>query len=264
MNLIALEVFGFVLYSGLFIHAWRRLTKSEALSPLLPGLLFASIVIHAAITYLNIDTPAGQNFGLFNIFAITTLIAMSIVLWNLIRHQSNALLLISLPVAAISLLEVALFEGDAFISKRQSAYDIWHILLGISSMSILLLAALQSLLVLYIDNGLRNHPASIHPWLGPLKSMERYLIQLLSIGFVLMTLSLVLTFWVSNEALKDQALHKVVLTLLSWLILAILLYGHYQRGWRGVFSAKWTLVGVFLLLLGYFGTKLVLEFILAS
>ncbi len=263
MNLVALEVFGFVLYSGLFAHSWSRLSKGVALSTLMPSLLFASIGIHGAIAYLNINTAEGQDFGLFNIFALTTWIAMVIVFWNLMKHQANALLLISLPVAAISLLEVAIFRSDGPISQRQSIYDIWHILLGICSMSTLLLAALQSLLVLYIDNGLRNHPAMIHPWLGPLQSMERYLVQLLTIGFILMTLSLTLTFWISNSAFEGQALHKVILTLLSWLVLAILLTGHYYKGWRGVFAAKWTLVGVFLLLLGYFGSKLVLEFIIS-
>ncbi len=262
LNLVALEVFGFVLYSGLFAHAWSRLSKSKALGAFMPSLLFASIGIHGAVTYLNINTIDGQNFGLFNIFALTTWIAMAIVLWNLIKHQANALLLISLPVAAISLLEVALFDSDPPISKRQSLYDVWHILLGICSISTLLLAAMQSLLVLYIDNGLRHHPATIHSWLGPLQTMERYLIQLLTIGFILMTLSLALTFWISNSAFEGQALHKIILTLLSWLVLAVLLVGHYYRGWRGVFAAKWTLIGVFLLLLGYFGSKLVLEFIL--
>jgi len=41
-----------------------------------------------------------------------------------------------------------------------------------------------------------------------------------------------------------------------------LMFGRYIRGWRGVFAAKWSLLGVFLLLLGYFGSKLVIEFIL--
>lgn len=263
MNLVALEVFGFVLYSGLFAHSWSRLSKSEALSPFMPSLLFASIGIHGAVTYLNINTVEGQDFGLFNILVLTTWIAMAIVFWNLIKHRANALLLVSLPVAAISLLEVAVFESETPITKRHSMFDVWHILLGICSMSTLLLAAMQSLLVLYIDNGLRNHPATIHPWLGPLQSMERYLIQLLTIGFILMTLSLVLTFWITYSAFEGQALHKVILTLISWLVIATLLIGHYQKGWRGVFAAKWTLVGVFLLLLGYFGSKLVLEFILS-
>jgi len=77
-----------------------------------------------------------------------------------------------------------------------------------------------------------------------------------------MSVSLLLALNLSDESIQHQAPHKIVLTVISWLILATLLSGHYKRGWRGVFAAKLTLVGVFLLLLGYFGSKLVLEFIL--
>ena len=264
MNLVALEIFGFLLYTGMLVHTWLRLSESKPLSSLLPSILLASIVLHGYIAYLNIDGGNGQNFGLFNIFAMTTWISMAIVYWNLLKHKANALLLISLPVAAISLLEVAIFESDQTISTQQGAIRIWHILLGISSMSILLLAAMQSLLVLYIDNGLRRHPANIYSWLGPLQTMERYLIQLLAIGFILMSLSLGLAVLSPEEPSTNQSLHKMILTVLSWCVLGILLFGHYQRGWRGVFAAKWTLLGVFLLLLGYFGSKLVLEYFVAS
>lgn len=264
MNLVALELFGFLLYLGLLVHAWLRLSNLKKLSSYLPGILLASIVIHGYVVYLNIDGGTGQDFGLFNIFAMTTWIAMAIVFWNLVKHQAHALLLISLPIAAVSLLEVAIFESDTPVKEIQNGYNILHILLGVSSMSILLLAAMQSLLVLYIDNGLRHHSANVHSWLGPLKSMERYLVQLLSIGFILMTCALSLALFSPEETYAHQPLHKIVLTFLSWIILGVLLFGHYQRGWRGVFAAKWTLVCVFLLLLGYFGSKLVLEYLLTK
>lgn len=187
---------------------------------------------------------------------------MIIVYWNLMKHQSHALLIVTLPIAAASLLEVSVFNGSTSIEIAKGKADIGHILIGVLSMSILMLAAMQSLLVLYVDNGLRKHPANIYAWLGPLQSLERYLIQLLIIGFLFMSVSLALALNLSSESIGNQALHKIILTALSWLILAALLFGHYKRGWRGVFAAKLTLVGVFLLLLGYFGSKLVLEFII--
>jgi len=262
LSLLVLEIFGFLLYTGILIYTWQRLSNSKALGSPLSSILLASIIIHGYIVYLNIDGGEGQNLGLFNIFAMTTWISMLIVYWNLLKHQAHALLLISLPIAAASLLEVAIFDSSPAREINQPGVELWHILLGVSSMSLLMLAAMQSLLVLYIDNGLRNHPAHIHSWLGPLQSMERYLIQLLSIGFILMSLALLIGITFPSDAESHQSIHKIVLTILSWLVLATLLIGHYKKGWRGVFAAKWTLVGVFLLLLGYFGSKLVLEFFL--
>lgn len=262
LNLIILEMTGFLLYSSMLAYAWLRLSKNQTLSRHTPRILFAIILLHGLVAYLNIDTENGHNFGLFNIFSMTTWFTMIIVYWNLLKHQAYALLIVSLPIAAASLLEVAIFDGVSPVHLEGKLIDILHILMGISAMSILMLAALQASLVLYIDNGLRNHPASIHPWLGPLQSMERYLIQLLSSGFILMTCAFLLVIFLPNDAENHQGLHKIILTVLSWIVLGGLLFGHYKKGWRGVFAAKWSLVSVFLLLLGYFGSKLVIEFIL--
>lgn len=260
MDLFVLELIGFFCYAVIWAFAWFRLSKGNELGSAIIITLLTTIVLHGFVSYKAIVGNDTQNFGLFNIFTITTWISMIIILWNLLRHKAHGLLLISTPIAALSLLEVAFFSGSAAIEVNQDGLDFLHILLAIGAMSILMLAAMQSLLVLYIDKGLRTHPATIHSWLGPLQSMERYLIQLLSSGFVMLTLALSLSFLLEQEA--NQSLHKIILTILSWCVLGLLLGGHYIKGWRGVFAAKWTLVGVFLLLLGYFGSKLVIEFIL--
>ena len=43
---------------------------------------------------------------------------------------------------------------------------------------------------------------------------------------------------------------------------AVLLWGRQQLGWRGHKAIRWTLAGFCLLMLAYFGSKLVREFIL--
>ena len=262
LGLVILESASFLIYSGLFIFAWQRLSKGQSLTPASTVAYVIALLCHGYLSYALIDGGDGQNLGLFNIFAMTTWLAMCLVGWNLIKHQAYSLLLVSLPIAAISILEAAFFHSVSPISLSGKFLNILHIVSGIAAMSILLLAALQSILVLYLDKGLRQHPANIHQWLGSLQGMERYLIQLLTMGFILMSLSLFLVVMLPNELKSAQALHKVILTIASWIVLATLMFGRYIKGWRGVFAAKWSLLGVFLLLLGYFGSKLVLEFIL--
>jgi len=257
-----IEILGLLTYSLTFIYVWHKRTTLEKVSTHLIPIVIVDIIVHGFISYLNIDTAYGHDFGLFNIFNMTTWISMIIVLWNLIKYNSSTLLLFSLPIAMISILEVLLFDGIAPIKLEGNGLNILHILLGISSMGILMLAAIQSVLILYVDRRLRISPANLSPIFGSLQSIERYLLQLLTSGFILMTLSLILVSLLPSEITQTQVLHKVILTLLSWFILAILVFGYYLRGWRGVFAAKWTLIGVFLLMLGYFGSKLVLEFII--
>jgi ABC-type uncharacterized transport system permease subunit len=56
--------------------------------------------------------------------------------------------------------------------------------------------------------------------------------------------------------------HHTVLSIASWVIYAILLIGHARFGWRGRTVTYGALVAFVLLLLGYFGSKFVLEILL--
>jgi len=56
--------------------------------------------------------------------------------------------------------------------------------------------------------------------------------------------------------------HKTVLACVAWVIFAVLLFGRWRFGWRGQRVVRWTLAGFATLLVGYFGSKLVLELIL--
>ncbi|PHS15634.1 MAG: hypothetical protein COA86_13150 [Kangiella sp.] len=262
MPTIWIELLGLIAYTVTFVYVWLNRATIDKTSTILIALVFVDIIIHGFISYLNIDTPEGHNFGLFNIFNMTTWISMIIFLWNLLKYNSATLLLFSIPISAVSILGVILFDGIAPIQLKGNGLNILHILLGILAMGILLLAAIQSILVLYIDRKLRVSPANLSNIFGSLQSIERYLLQLLTSGFIFMTLSLILVSLLPYEVTQAQVLHKVILTLISWFILAILIFGYYLRGWRGVFAAKWTLIGVFLLMLGYFGSKLVIEFII--
>ena len=47
-------------------------------------------------------------------------------------------------------------------------------------------------------------------------------------------------------------------------VFGILLWGRHFRGWRGSNAIRWTLAGFLLLMLAYFGSKLVREFLLAA
>jgi ABC-type uncharacterized transport system permease subunit len=56
--------------------------------------------------------------------------------------------------------------------------------------------------------------------------------------------------------------HKTVLTIVAWILFCTLLWGHYQLGWRSKTAVRLTLTGFAMLMLAFFGSKLVLELIL--
>ena len=208
MSLVLFESITFILYIGLFIYSWHCLFKGKQFHKASLIAFATALICHGYLSYRLIDGGDGQNLGLFNIFCMTTWLAMCLVGWNLIKHKAQSLLLVSLPIAAISVAEAALFQSVSPIVLGGKFLNLLHVLSGIAAMSILLLAALQSTLVLYLDKGLKRHPAHIHPWLGSLQGMERYLVQLLTMGFVLMSLSLFLVVLLPNDLKSTQTLHK--------------------------------------------------------
>jgi len=95
--------------------------------------------------------------------------------------------------------------------------------------------------------------------------MEKILFRLITIGFVLLTLT-VFSGVVFSDQLFGKALnwkdHKMVFTLLSWLLFGVLLAGRKWRGWRGKTALSFTLSGFATLLLAYVGSRFVLEVVL--
>jgi ABC-type uncharacterized transport system permease subunit len=47
------------------------------------------------------------------------------------------------------------------------------------------------------------------------------------------------------------------------MVFSVLLWGRHQLGWRGGTAIRWTLSGFGLLLLGFYGSKVALEYIFA-
>ena len=65
-----------------------------------------------------------------------------------------------------------------------------------------------------------------------------------------------------NDIFAQHLVHKTILSILTWLVFGVLLFGRWRYGWRGSLAVRLTLAGVALLVLSYFGTKAVLEIVL--
>jgi ABC-type uncharacterized transport system permease subunit len=92
--------------------------------------------------------------------------------------------------------------------------------------------------------------------------METMLFELLWAGVILLTVAIASGFLFLEDIFAQHLVHKTVLTLVAWVIYSTLLWGRYQLGWRSQTAVRFTLGGFALLMLAFFGSKLVLELIL--
>lgn len=220
----------------------------------------AALILHMVITFQRSGLPDALNLPFFTALSVTAVTIVLIQLLMCLTRPADYLGLLIYPIAALGLLASELFTTTA---KALPQYLQLHILLSITAYAVLAVGAAQALLVavqrFYLQN---KQPGGFIRALPPLTSMESLLFSLLTVGFVLLTLSLLSGFVFLEDMFAQQVVHKTVLSCLAWVIFAVLLFGRWRFGWRGKRAVRWTLGGFAMLLVAYFGSKLVLELIL--
>ena len=98
--------------------------------------------------------------------------------------------------------------------------------------------------------------------LPSLEFMEKLLFEILLIGFLLLSSSIISGLWLVDDIFAQKLSHKTVFSIISWFIFLALIVGHKFLGWRGDRSLITVQIGFIFLLVSYYGSKLVLERIL--
>ncbi len=231
--------------------------------PLLPG--FAAVALHAAYLKGSICCGTdGLDLNLLNALSLVAWLTALLLLVSSLRRPLHNLVMVMLPItAATVLLELVFGRGPSIEVSGGPELKI-HILVSILAYALLTLAALQAAVLAVQHNSLRSgHPGGrFVRALPPLQAMESLLFQLIGLGFVVLTGSLVTGFVYLEDMFAQHVAHKTVLSVVGWVVYAILLLGRLRFGWRGRTAIRWTLGGFAILLVAYFGTKLVLEWIL--
>jgi ABC-type uncharacterized transport system permease subunit len=173
------------------------------------------------------------------------------------------LLVLLFPLGALTVLLAQFAPAGTVQIIDEEPGILAHILLSILSYGMFTIAVFQSLLLLLQDHQLKHkHPSGLIKNFPPLQTMESLLFGFLWAGWTLLSLSLI-SGWLFVENLFAQHLvHKTLLACLAWIVFSVLLWGRNRLGWRGHKAIRWTLAGFCLLMLAYFGSKLVREYIL--
>lgn len=171
------------------------------------------------------------------------------------------------PALLLAILQVVLFSEPAFADGSTLAWaeagTIIHIISSVIAFGLLGLAGVYAFMVLAIDHSLKKHQLSrLVQNFPPLDKLERLLFMMIQAGFVLLTISLISGLIYVDDLMAQHLAHKTVLSILAWIVFGALLLGRWRKGWRGIIAVRLTLAGIALLLLSYFGSKLVLEVIL--
>ena len=224
---------------------------------------FLALAMHAGVLYGELHTEQGINLSFFNVASLTAWMISALLLISALGKPVETLGLVVFPLACLTMLTDLLFPGTHLLADQASWELRLHVMVSILAYAMLTLATIQALMLALQDNNLRSHhPGGVIRALPPLQTMESLLFEMIGLGFVLLSLSLLSGFVYLEDMFAQHVAHKTLLSIIAWIVFAALLWGRYRFGWRGTTAIRWTLSGFVLLMLSYFGTKAILELVL--
>jgi ABC-type uncharacterized transport system permease subunit len=245
--------------TGLF-YPRRNLRRRQLI--LLLSLL--AIILHALLLRHTTMLPEGINLGFFNAVSLVSWVVALLLMLTLTSKPIENLIFVMYPLAAIAIVLEWFFGSQRILGADLPLGVQFHIFYSILAYSILCIAAVQAIFFAHQDHQLRHKRLSlVTRRLPPLQLMESLLFQMISLGLILLTLSLISGFIFLQDIFAQHLVHKTILSIAAWWLFAILLWGRWHYGWRGNIVVRWYLFGFFILMLAYFGSKLVLELILS-
>ncbi len=220
-----------------------------------------ALLAHA---WLHIEAWHRTGVPDMHFFAALSLVALGMAAVTTLlgtRKQLDAIGVVVFPLAAVF---AACYSFFGHAPQPPMTWQVQvHAWLALFAYATLAVGALLAIVLWLQERAMRNR--EFHGWmraLPPLTELESALFRTLTVGFLLLSAAILVGAVFVGNLFQQHLVHKTVLSLASWLIFAILLFGRWRWGWRGPRAVRWTLVAMAILLLAFFGSRFVLELIL--
>lgn len=258
MTALVVALLALPLYAAAGLASWRRPAQLSRLAPV-------AILLHLVALTFGLIHEGSLRIGIAEAASLFVW-QSALLLWLFaLREPVGIIGTVIYPLAGLLAVMGALAPSPVSNLRISDWQVSLHVMLSLLSAGLLTLAAVQSLALAAQDRLLhRRRLAPVGGRLPPLQTTERVLFQLIAVGFVLLSLTLLSGLWFVHDWLAQHLAHKTILSITAWLIFGVLLWGRWRFGWRGRTAIRWALAGYVTLILAYFGSRLVLEQILGK
>ena len=220
-------------------------------------LLLIACISHA---YILKDYWQGDGifFGLVTSTSFISWVVATLLFLTSLTKPVHVIGILVYPLTAVSVILLLLFPDTN--SKLVSISIASHVFLSVGAYALLSIAVAQSILLKIQERLLHDHNINTFiDKLPPLQTMEDFFFQTLKMGCILLTLSLASGFIFVVEFFEQNLSYKTFLSVIAWIVFVGIAIGHKMFGWRGRNAILATQIAFSVLVLAYFGTKLVLE-----
>lgn len=222
-----------------------------------------ALIIHLLALHFPLLIGKPLSLSFFSLASYVTWFISLILFITTLGRKIESLALFVIPFTVLTiLLEVFLGRDNGQLIDMKSGLGL-HIFSSLLAYSLLMLASFQALLLAFQNKQLRSHRASgFIKSLPSLEDMEHLLFRFITIGVMILSVALLIGFYYLENLFGSGIAHKTILSMVSWFIFSALLLGRWKNGWRGRKAINFTLVGFGVLMVAFFGTKFVQEFLL--
>jgi ABC-type uncharacterized transport system permease subunit len=238
--------------------------RSHSKRMLAAGITLLGVLFHIWAQSQHWTTLTSPQVSLLNILSLCALVTVAIPLCTLpFKNSLFDASLVALPLSVLIVFAEAMISAPVLDITKTNGHITAHIITSVIAFGVLSIAGVYAVFVALIDHLLRKGSINkLVQTLPALDTLEGLLFHLIKAGFVVLTISLLTGLVYVNDLFGQHLAHKTLLSIFAWLVFATLLWGRWKRGWRGAVAVRMTLAGIALLLLSYFGSKLILEVIL--
>lgn len=222
--------------------------------------LFA-IIFHliSVVDVLN-DLIEGHSFTLMEIGSLVSVIVAILATFAMLSINTLWFLLPLVYCFAIINIIVATFlPGHIVQHLAQNLGLLIHIGLALLAYSVCFMAMLYAIQLTWLDYNLKHNKMAFSPIIPPLMTVERHFFALMLSGEILLTLTLISGAVYLADFFAEKNIQKAIFSFIAWLVFAILLLGHKTLYWRGKRVLIYTISGMMLLTIAYFGSRAMLS-----
>lgn len=218
------------------LRLWSRVALGAGL-----GASLAGLVAHC---WSQGEVPGSSSFSFISIYILFTLVLGQISVW---RSGMGDLAFAYQLIPVLAAVPLPLLPESTMVrAKEPSMLLFLHLLMIVLSLASFTLAVCSGALLYWQDLSIKRKRSGIlSEQLPPLDQLDRATFVHLGLGFVCLTIGVILGFMSAGPEVKEDPSQrvKVVLGVVAWGIYAYYLGNRVALGWRGRTQSLFALAG---------------------
>jgi ABC-type uncharacterized transport system permease subunit len=265
-NNIALSALAIVSALLYLAAAWRQLLHLERqldqVQAATAGVGIAAVVAHLSVAVLS-GYLGDLNLGFYRVASLIGLAMSAFSVILLLLRPLHTLTVVVFPLTAMAVLISTFAPATGRPLSGLEPGLLWHVSTSLMAIAVLSLASVQGAVAVLQGKLLKRHRTQGMVRLLPALDMsENMFFELMVAGFLLLGLAIIAGALFIDDMFAQSIVHKTILTAAGWLIYGWIIITHWRKGMRMSVAVNWAIGAWGLVMLGFFGSKLVTELLL--